>query len=411
MYATATKQAMKEETDEVEQIEEATPPKNTDIADKDYLKHKPGTVKGTMKQLGRFLRGKPEIKEETIEEKNESHTHAAHYENEKGEWTGMNLLVAKNDEDAIKQAHEKCKEGCRLSRVERHTTVKEEIELEEDGPGRKWRQGPPLLKSRAVGSARYGTDAEAKYPDEKRTWVARGYEGDQKEPVNRAGRNKEDPLASRANIKSASKGTAKTNRTLKQAIKSTLNKEEVEQIDEIKVSVEKHSAADATMDMLRGRVTGASDKEKGGTDSFRRWKIKLAGDGEQRPGHHNDNVTEPNLDNKGETRERQKITTNPGPVDVKFDDKLGDKPPQSYFSKQKQIKNEEIEEAKDPHMDAGVGAQPDFATEKVIAGTPGWKKMSKDIKDKSGAIHTPMSRAKDLAHSAFKNIQSKTKIK
>jgi hypothetical protein len=63
-----------------------------------------------------------------LSEKNESHTHAAHYENDKGEWTGMNLLVAKNDQDAIKQAHEKCKEGCRLSRVERHIPVKEEVE-------------------------------------------------------------------------------------------------------------------------------------------------------------------------------------------------------------------------------------------------------------------------------------------
>jgi hypothetical protein len=63
-----------------------------------------------------------------LSEKNESHTHAAHYENDKGEWTGMNLLVAKNDQDAIKQAHEKCKEGCRLSRVERHIPVKEEVD-------------------------------------------------------------------------------------------------------------------------------------------------------------------------------------------------------------------------------------------------------------------------------------------
>ena len=34
-----------------------------------------------------------------------------------------------------------------------------------------------------------------------------------------------------------------------------------------------------------------------------------------------------------------------------------------------------------------------------------------NIKDKSGAIHTPMSRAKDLARQAFKQIQSKTKVK
>ena len=64
-----------------------------------------------------------------ITEKNDSHTHAAHYEDPKtGEWTGMNLLIAKDDDDAIRQAHEKCKEGCRLTKVERHTTVKEEVE-------------------------------------------------------------------------------------------------------------------------------------------------------------------------------------------------------------------------------------------------------------------------------------------
>lgn len=63
-----------------------------------------------------------------INEKNDSHTHAAHYEDPKtGEWTGMNLLIAKDDDDAIRQANEKCKEGCRLTKVERHTTVKEEV--------------------------------------------------------------------------------------------------------------------------------------------------------------------------------------------------------------------------------------------------------------------------------------------
>jgi hypothetical protein len=49
--------------------------------------------------------------------------------------------------------------------------------------------------------------------------------------------------------------------------------------------------------------------------------------------------------------------------------------------------------------------------EATIAGTSGWKKMDKDVKDKSGAIHTPMSRAKDLARSAFKKVQDRTKIK
>jgi hypothetical protein len=79
-----------------------------------------------------FGKRKDELKmkeEVDITEKNDSHTHAAHYEDPKtGEWTGMNLLIAKDDDDAIRQAQEKCKEGCRLTKVERHITVKEEVE-------------------------------------------------------------------------------------------------------------------------------------------------------------------------------------------------------------------------------------------------------------------------------------------
>jgi hypothetical protein len=90
-------------------------------------KHGLEGAKRALKRLGpaRRLRGE-EVEE--LDEKNKSHTHAAHYENNKGEWVGMNLLVAKDDNDAIRQAHEKCKEGCRLSRVERHIPVKEEVD-------------------------------------------------------------------------------------------------------------------------------------------------------------------------------------------------------------------------------------------------------------------------------------------
>jgi hypothetical protein len=40
-----------------------------------------------------------------------------------------------------------------------------------------------------------------------------------------------------------------------------------------------------------------------------------------------------------------------------------------------------------------------------------YTKTKKNVKDKSGAVHTPMSRAKDLARSALKSVQDKTKIK
>ena len=241
--------------------------KNQDIADKAYLKHKPGTVKGQLTQIGRFLRGKPEIKES-----NDSHTHAAHYENDKGEWTGMNLFTAKDDDDAIKQAQAKCKEGCKLSKVERHTTVKEAVEVETEK------------------------------------------------------------------------------------------------------SIEKHKI---TTDMLSGRVRG------GKLNSFKNFKVDLVTSGEE---------TIPADTDEGEdTREKQKITTNPGPVDVKLDDKLTGPTPYTHFSSEHQITHEEVQ------MD-----------EKVIAGTPGWEKMKKNVKDKSGAIHTPMSRARDLARKSFSKLKKET---
>ena len=294
---------MKEEVE----LDEATPTKGTDIADKAYLKHKPGTVKGQLTQIGRFLRGKPEIKEA-----NDSHTHAAHYENEKGEWTGMNLFTAKDDDDAIKQAQAKCKEGCRLSKVERHTTVKEEV------------------------------------------------------------------------------------------------------VTEAEVTTPAKDADKITTDMLRGREAG------GKSNAFKSFKAHLKTNGEMKA------PTE--IDTGTDTKEKQKITTNPGAVDVKFDDKLST-PPQHYFSNEKQIANEDFRgEMKTVHAKSKAVHNKDIDTfnkkvtqkeetesveEKVIAGTPGWEKIKGsdkqgNIKDKSGATHTPMSRARDLAKKSFAKLKNET---
>ena len=58
------KKKVKEETEET--IEEGTPAKNTDVADKSYLKDmgKKPTVKSDLKNLGRFITGKKETNEE-----------------------------------------------------------------------------------------------------------------------------------------------------------------------------------------------------------------------------------------------------------------------------------------------------------------------------------------------------------
>ena len=132
MYATATKQAMaKEEVEQIDELSKTTLSSYLDKKKSEYMKGKTQSgSKENAKDIQNMGKAHDKMNKEEVElsEKNESHTHAAHYENDKGEWTGMNLLVAKNDQDAIKQAYEKCKEGCRLSRVERHIPVKEEVD-------------------------------------------------------------------------------------------------------------------------------------------------------------------------------------------------------------------------------------------------------------------------------------------
>ena len=250
MYATATKQAMAEEVVELEEGKMKaidTDKKDTeylskgigkDVADKAHLKHKPGTVKGTMTQIGRFLRGKPEIKED--------------------------------------------------------------IEVIQDKDSHK-----------------------------------------------------------------------------------------------------------TTTDMLSGRVAG------GKLNSFKNFKVNLVTSGEEEIPKEVDKGTD--------TKEKQKISTNPGPVDIKLDDKLTGPTPFSLVNNEevkpelKNIRNKENKLQSQEIKDfKGASAQSKLVhskeetelDEKVIAGTPGWEKMPKDVKDKSGAVHTPMSRAKDLARQSFKKIKT-----
>jgi len=65
---------------------------------------------------------------------------------------------------------------------------------------------------------------------------------------------------------------------------------------------------------------------------------------------------------------------------------------------------------KTDNLDPKYG-KPNTFKEATIAGTSGWKKMPATVTDKSGAKHSPMSRARNLAQQAFIKVQDKTKIK
>jgi len=385
MYATATKQAMKEGSSDEwdgEQLDEAGPQKMDVPA---YLRKQKGEKPLQLKDLKRKdtisdkenLAKARGVKEEAeLSEKNNSHTHAAHYENDKGEWTGMNLLTAKDDEDAIRQAHEKCKDGCRLSRVERHIAVKEE------------------------------------YVDESLADL-----------VMKAAQNK--GLKAKINTKSSQERQKDTDDMLKQrraagqvtgimprGTSGKYYKNEEVEISESEVTSREGDKEIYTTDMLSGRVKGVAK-----LNSFKNYKSELRTNGEMKP---------PTEVDKGEdTKEKQKITTNPGPVDIKLDDKLTGPTPYTHFSTQEKITSEEVrgelkhirnkeeketnKKVKDfiKHPATKTALNKEEKDSDVPFDKP-YKTMPKDVTDKSGAKHTPMSRARDLARQSFKKLKKET---
>jgi hypothetical protein len=84
----------------------------------------------------------------------------------------------------------------------------------------------------------------------------------------------------------------------------------------------------------------------------------------------------------------------------------------SYKVRLKPLDKEE-DDSSIPELDVPekTKAETTIKVEATIAGLSGWKKVKKDVEDKSGAVHTPMSRARDLAQKAFKKVQDKTKVK
>ena len=128
--------------------------------------------------------------------------------------------------------------------------------------------------------------------------------------------------------------------------------------------------ADATTDGLEGR------KDGGDENTFTHFKKKIKGDVQPDPKEDND---------PEETSARVSIKAKP-------------------------TDNLTLQKVKNQDAKLGRPTPQDHVKEATIAGSPGWKEMKKDVKDKSGAVHTPMSRAKDLARQAFKKVSDKTKV-
>jgi hypothetical protein len=118
----------------------------------------------------------------------------------------------------------------------------------------------------------------------------------------------------------------------------------------------KNEEADITTDEISGRKDGGKDND------FKKYKVKLKGDVAKEPA-----AKEPE-----DTTSRKSIKAKKPLLN---------------------LKNLKVEE--EVEMD-----------EATIAGSPGWQKVKKDVTDKSGAIHTPMSRARNLARLALQKVNS-----
>jgi hypothetical protein len=178
----------------------------------------------------------------------------------------------------------------------------------------------------------------------------------------------------------------------KQAMGEELNYEEQEDIHQIVEDDER-----ITTDMLRGRVEG------GESNDLKSFKVKLKV-GLERPA--------PEHIPGEDTKEKQKVSTHPGPVDIKFDDKLVSPTPYTYFSKNKQVKYEEVEQI-DELTKTTLSSYLDKKKSEYMKGKTqsGSKENAKDIQN-MGKAHDKMNKEeveldedmKSFAKKAFKSL-------
>jgi hypothetical protein len=358
--------------------EDSTPAKNTDIADKSYLKDmgKKPTVKSDLKNLGRFLTGKKETNEEVelkegVEVKKEyddkHETEHGVYHN--GKKIGYVVHSKKHDThtayhnptshdehghaDDYGQIDDFHKHHHAISQIKASAGVNEEVkqvqERDEGKPGLMFKKiaakatkeyGSKEAGNRVAGAIRAKILAKEEVTEEE-------LDEELNEVLSKnasAGDWIHDFIHS-DNPKFAGKSKAERKKMALGAYYGKQNEETYKNPDESPI----------TTDTLAGRMPG------GKFNSFKSYKLGVKPSDKEGDG----SVKEVDGEKVNSTAARKSIHT-----------------------------EESVEEA-------------------TIAGTPGWEKIKNadekgNVKDKSGATHTPMSRAKDLARQAFKKIKNET---
>ena len=191
-------------------------------------------------------------------------------------------------------------------------------------------------------------------------------------------------------------------------------KEEVE-LSEAEVTTPSANPNEVTTDMIRDRVQG------GKSNSFKGYKLQLKTDGEMKapppeegekdtPAMKTRKTHEPivNLPSlKMESATEVEIDAMINEV-LSKDADAGDWIHDFVHSKNPKFAGKSKAERKKMALGAYYGKKNEEAGEGAWHKETPWKKSPGTVTDKSGAKHTPMSRAKDLARSAFKKLQKET---
>jgi hypothetical protein len=373
------------------EVAKTSPAKNTDVADKSWLKDagKKPTVKSDLKNLGRFLTGKKETNEEVeqIEELKKS-TLGSYVKKASKDLHNTSFDHGEDEHRQYGDAEDDSEAEANMKKRER------DIENRQKGINRAANK---LTKEEVMSNAAVTTDTIAGRMPGGKSNSFKSFKMRVK-PLDKEGdEDKEVPACDIPEKTSA---------------RASIHAEEAELDDMINEVLSKDATAG---DWIHDFVHSDNPKFDGKSKAERKKMALGAYYGKQ----NEESLNEYSMDDvRRDAAEHLKKSMNKQSNDriqalkkpKSFLQKVGDKQIGMIKGAIKGLRGESAELEEGQMKRLATDKEEDSREGSWRVETP-WKKSTVTVTDKSGAQHTPMSRARDLARQAFKKVQDKTKIK
>jgi hypothetical protein len=321
-----------------------------------------------------------------LDEGYSAHTHTVHFSDpESGEWKGKMLIVADNDNEAVEMAHDMAKDNdLKVMKVSKNhlvmmdRTIGEDVDSEEE----------VVFESSA---SEQDIDDENITTDMLRGRVAGGKVNSFKNFKVKLKSDREYPRAPNDKDSIPASTAARASITAKKwNPPSNVKTEEVEQYDEAKLPPLHKRTGNQQIAHDLGLDQEYSQKYPGGEKQRAKDTAALL---KRFPPPKKMKEEVEQVDEK----KKSHMLVVPKKPDPKTGRKDVKKIPSHMWAQMKdthyQAEEVELEEGKDPSMDAGVGSEPTFVQNANTSSNPSPK-------------HTPMSKAKELAHKAIGKIKA-----